>query len=299
MDICGKQDDLKKEEKENFFQRLINSYRLIVIEESTYEERVSLGVSPLKVILFFFTVFLISGIIVYSFVALTPMKEVLVPGYTDSKFREDAQYSRLLVDSLSRANDIKDKYIVDLRIILSGGVISDFGNDTMQYIEGDMIAPYLVSAEDSALRAKLANESQYQLLESDGSDRPSLANLFLFKPLNGTVSSHFDSQIEHYGVDIIAPKDEVVKAVLDGTVIMASYTTDGGNVIQIQHDHNMISVYKHNSALFKKMGDPVKAGESIAVIGDTGDHSDGPHLHFEIWLKGVPIDPLEFFVFEE
>ena len=121
------------------------------------------------------------------------------------------------------------------------------------------------------------------------------ATQLLFKPLNGTVSGPFDREIKHFGIDIVAPKNEVVKAVQDGTVTLASYTTDGGYVIQVQHAHNLISVYKHNSALFKKAGETVVAGESIAVIGDTGDHTDGPHLHFELWQDGNAVDPAEYF----
>lgn len=112
--------------------------------------------------------------------------------------------------------------------------------------------------------------------------------------MNGTISGTFDPKAGHFGIDLVAPKDDPVKAVLDGTVVMASFTADGGNVIQIMHANNLVSVYKHNSVLLKKAGDRVKSGESIAFIGDSGDHSEGPHLHFELWESGIPVNPLDF-----
>ena len=113
------------------------------------------------------------------------------------------------------------------------------------------------------------------------------------------MSSPFDPENDHYGIDLVAPAGDVIKSILDGTVVLASYTSDGGHVIQVQHSANIISVYKHNSVLLKKVGDAVKAGESIAVIGNTGNHSDGPHLHFELWEGGVALDPADYFAFEE
>lgn len=269
-------------------------YRLSIHNESTYEERFSALLTPLNVILFLVVVFVLSGAIVYSVVALTPLKQYLVPEFTDYEYRRDARESRLLVDSLLHEIKTKDRYINDLRVILSGGVVDDVQTDTSGVVETEL-SDYDLTDADSALRAKVGEEDPYGIRIGEDAD-PTLSNLLLFTPLNGTVSSRFDPSIDHLGVDIVAPKNETVKAVLDGTVIMASFTADGGHTIQIQHRHNIISVYKHNSSLFKKAGDPVKAGDAIAVIGDSGDHSDGPHLHFELWLDGRAVDPLDYLV---
>jgi murein DD-endopeptidase MepM/ murein hydrolase activator NlpD len=120
---------------------------------------------------------------------------------------------------------------------------------------------------------------------------------FFFAPLNGYITSTFNPREEHFGVDIVGPENEAIKATLEGTVIFASWTNDNGYVIQIQHPNNIISVYKHNSALLKKVGDYVKAGEPIAIIGNSGENTSGPHLHFELWYNGIPINPQEYIIF--
>lgn len=289
--------DLEQPKKKKLIRRLKSHYRLSVHNESTYEERFSALLSPLNVILFLLAVFMVSGVIVYSVVALTPLKQYLVPEFTDYEYRQDARESRVLVDSLLYELEIKDQYINDLKTILSGGVVEGGQADTSGVVETEL-QDYALSEADSSLREKINQDDPYGIRMGEDTD-PTLANLLLFTPLNGTVSSEFDPSIDHLGVDIVAPKNEVVKAVLDGTVIMASFTSDGGHTVQIQHRHNIISVYKHNSSLFKKTGDAVKAGDAIAVIGDSGDHSDGPHLHFELWLNGQAVNPLEYMVLGE
>lgn len=295
-DICS--DLAKQADKKKLGERLRNPYRLTIAHETTFEERFATRLSPLKVIFFFLTVFIVSGVIVYSVVALSPLKEYLVPEFTDFEYREDARHSRIMVDSLSRLNDQKDAYIHRIRAVLNGEIVEEQLPDTLDLSDIELPEKYIVSAEDSSLRAQMARDNSYSLKFTDD-EETSMRSQLLFKPLNGTVSSEFDVSIGHYGIDIIAPKDEVVKAVQDGTVVFASYTSDGGHVIQIQHSNSLLSVYKHNSTLFKTPGDRVIAGESIAVVGNTGDETDGPHLHFELWLDGVPVDPQEFFIFEE
>lgn len=255
--------------------------------------------TPARVLAGALFVFILGGALIYVLVALTPLKQYLVPDFTDYEYREDASYSRLMADSLSQVIDTQNRYIDNLRVILSGGVPEgqELDSSAVALDGGDL--EFNLSEEDSILRAQIAEQDRYSLIEDGEEQRTSLASLYLFKPLNGTLSGKFDPDIGHYGIDIVAPSNEVVKSVLDGTVILSTYTSDGGNVIQVQHGHNLISVYKHNSALFHEAGERVKAGESIAVIGNTGNHSDGPHLHFELWLDGVPVDPLEYFVFED
>lgn len=284
---------MAKQEKEKLIKRLKSRWRLTIINETTFEERVSTILTPLKVISFFVVMFLISGLIVYSITSLSPLKQYLVPGFTDFETREQARESRLLVDSLLAVNSMQEAYIDRIKVILSGGVIEEQLPDTLGTATSQLPDEYVIAPEDSILRAELEQSAHYTL--NIGDEPGTKATQLLFKPLNGTVSGAFDPEIKHFGIDVVAPKNEVVKAVQDGTVTLASYTTDGGYVIQVQHAHNLISVYKHNSALFKKTGESVVAGESIAVIGDTGDHTDGPHLHFELWQDGNAVDPAEYF----
>ena len=181
---------------------------------------------------------------------------------------------------------------------MNGELVDVTFDDTLDYNIEDIISNYEVSEADSVLRNKVEEEGDFEIDPSQNRES-NLRNLFLFEPVNGTVSGEFDATIGHFGIDLVAPKNTTVKSVLDGTVITSSFTTEDGHIIQIQHDYNLISCYKHNSAVFKEVGDIVKAGDAIAVIGDSGDHSDGPHLHFELWLKGVPVNPRDFFAFEE
>jgi murein DD-endopeptidase MepM/ murein hydrolase activator NlpD len=124
-----------------------------------------------------------------------------------------------------------------------------------------------------------------------------LANYLFFSPVKGMVTSSFNSVDEHYGVDVAAKKDEFIKSTLDGTIVFAGFTSGDGYVVEVQHENNLMSIYKHNSQILKKAGDKVKSGEPIAVIGNTGESSKGPHLHFELWHNGLPINPEEFIIF--
>lgn len=267
-----------------------NEYRLSILKESSYEEQVSVLLTPLNVVLLVGSAFILIGGFVYSLVALSPLKTHLVPGYVDDQYRQDAISARNTADSLLAKQAQYDDYLILLNRVLSGNIHPDSVKFDAQEGLDEQSLSYQLSEPDSLLRNKVAEEDRFTLNLASGAN-PAESRKFLFTPVEGTLSSKFDPDIEHYGIDIVAPKESIIKSVLDGTVVLASYTSDGGHVIQVQHSGDLISVYKHNSVLLKKTGDRIKAGESIAVIGNTGDHSDGPHLHFELWEKGLPVDP--------
>ncbi|MFZ6050664.1 M23 family metallopeptidase [Halocola ammonii] len=294
----------KKKKKKKVIHRLRIPYRLVILNEGSFEERFRLRLTPLNVVasLVFVTALFIG--IFWMLVSFTPLKE-LIPGYADTEWRQNANYARAQVDSLREINQQQERYLEHVRLILSGQTIDQIdslkndsaGQRTRQETED---LNFNVSPADSALRAQISEEDQFSLtMENPFSNASSLSKSLLFKPLEGTVSSGFDAKIGHYGIDIVAPKNEAIKAVMDGSVILSTWTSDAGYVIQIQHDFNLVSVYKHNSALFKKQGDMVKAGETVAIIGDTGEHTDGPHLHFELWKGGVAVDPELYFPFNK
>jgi murein DD-endopeptidase MepM/ murein hydrolase activator NlpD len=150
------------------------------------------------------------------------------------------------------------------------------------------------------MREKVRTDEAYALdgaAAGEGKER-GLTGVFFFPPIRGLVTSTYERGSGHFGIDIVTKKDEAVKATLDGTVVLASWTSDGGHVLQVQHRNDLVSVYKHNSVLLKKVGDKVKAGEAIAIVGDSGELTTGPHLHFELWLNGEPIDPQAYMVFK-
>lgn len=277
--------------RKRLMKKLKSKFRLTVLNEKTFEEQFSYSLTPMNLIIMLGGFLIVFGALFYALIAYTPVKRLL-PGYTDQTFNIEAMEARMRVDSLLEVSRQQDRFIKDLRIILSGGTLSnaaDTGAKDMQPANLN----YSASGVDNSLRQQLSEQDRYNLtLEEEKVN--SKKGFLLFKPVNGTISNGFNPQTGHYGVDLVAPKEDPVKAVLEGTVIVASFTADGGNVIQIQHANNFISVYKHNSVLLKKSGDQVKAGESIAFIGDSGDHSDGPHLHFELWENGRPVNPADY-----
>ena len=285
--------------KQKIFKQLRSQYRLSLLKESSYEERLSLLLTPLNIILLLSFTFLIVGGIVYIVVALTPLREVLVPGYVDEQYRNDAQSARQQADSAMIQLAIYSDYLDVVSNVMKGNIHPDSVEFDSKSIVDESLLSYEISEEDSLLRTKIEEEDRFALNLAGAGDEKSTSRKFLFKPLEGTLSAGFDPDNDHYGIDLVAPQESVIKSVLDGTVILSSYTSDGGHVIQVQHSNNLVSVYKHNSVLLKKTGNRVRAGESIAVIGDTGDHSDGPHLHFELWENGSPINPSDYFSFEE
>lgn len=274
-------------------KKLKSRFRLTILNENTFEEQFSYSLTPMNVIIMFGGLLLVFGTLIYLLVAFTPLKAYVIPDFTDYTYREDARAARITVDSLQAIVNQNERYLADLQVILNGGTLNNAADTGHSSSVNQTNLNYSVTEADSALRQKLSAQDRYQLALED-EKRSSKTGFLLFKPVSGSVSNEFNAKEGHFGIDLVAPKEDPVKAVLDGTVILSSFTADGGNVLQIQHSNNMVSVYKHNSVLLKKEGDQVKAGESIAFIGNSGDHSNGPHLHFELWLNGIPVNPKEY-----
>lgn len=272
-------------------KKLKSRFRLTVLNEKTFEEQFSYSLTPLNLIIMLGGFITFFGVLFYLLVAFTPIKRLL-PGYTDSNFNVEILETRLKVDSLLEVSRQKDRYVNDLKVILTGGTLNNFADTVKRDIQ-EANLNYSQTEVEEDLRQKISEQDRYNLTIEENNNAQKRGFL-LFNPVNGTVTNSFNAKAGHFGVDLAAPKEDPVKAVLDGTVIMATFTSEDGNVIQIQHYNNLISVYKHNSALLKKAGDRVRAGESIAFIGDSGDHSEGPHLHFELWENGVAINPQEY-----
>lgn len=279
--------------RKRLMKKLKSRFRLTILNENTFEEQFSYSLTPMNVIIMFGGLLLVFGTLIYLLVAFTPLKAYVIPDFTDYTYREDARAARITVDSLQAIVNQNERYLADLQVILNGGTLNNAADTGHSSSVNQTNLNYSVTEADSALRQKLSAQDRYQLALED-EKRSSKTGFLLFKPVSGSVSNEFNAKEGHFGIDLVAPKEDPVKAVLDGTVILSSFTADGGNVLQIQHSNNMVSVYKHNSVLLKKEGDQVKAGESIAFIGNSGDHSNGPHLHFELWLNGIPVNPKEY-----
>lgn len=289
----------KKERRRELVRKLKNKYRLVIINDATFDERFSAFLTPLNVIAGVALAFFVISLIVLSIVILTPLKEY-IPGYSDTETRLRALDATVRVDSLETAQAVYGTYFENLRKILSDEIETDtanmaLGSESSSYEDLDFSS----SPQDSLLREEIESAERYALSPNSEtvSESLGLPGTFLFAPITGTVTAEFDAAVGHYGIDVTAKEGETIKAIYDGTVVMASYTSDGGNVIRIQHANNLISVYKHNSVLLKEVGDRVEAGDFIAIIGNTGELTDGPHLHFELWYNGTPLNPQEFIAF--
>jgi len=291
--------DKKKKEGKRVLRDMRKRYRLLVINDQTFEERLSIRLSPLNIIALVAGTFLIVAAITAGTIFFTPISE-MVPGYTDEQSWKNTMYAAAKADSLTERLRVYEQYVDHTSRIFAGGVVNDSAGlapGQASSIDQMDLDP---SVEDSLFRERYGQAEAYNIYQDDGGirNREGLNAIFFFTPLRGAISSAFDPVSDHLGIDVVAPKDEAIKAALDGTVIMAAWTSSAGHVIQIQHANDLITVYKHNSVLLKSIGDKVKAGEAIAVIGDTGELTDGPHLHFELWYRGEPIDPEEHMVFD-
>jgi murein DD-endopeptidase MepM/ murein hydrolase activator NlpD len=287
--------------KKSLFTRLRTRYFFIIRKEDTFEERFSLRISPIALFTITggFLVFMI--ILVIYLVAFTPLREY-IPGYADVNSRKNLIELSMKTDSLNLALEARAEYMENIRRILSGTAtahdsIHDKGhNDTVHHTA--FVPP---SHDDSMLRKQVEAQNPYNVTSMGGSSpdksEENINDYFFFTPLKGVVTNGFNPSGSHYGVDIVAKENEAIKATLDGTIILSSWTLATGNVIIIQHSHNLLSVYEHNSVLLKKAGDFVKAGDVIAIIGNSGELTTGPHLHFELWYQGNPVNPQQYMAF--
>ena len=285
-----------KQKNKKFAKKLLHKYRLIILNEDTFEERFAIKLTRLNVfvLMSISTIFLIAATTVL--IAFTPLREY-IPGYSSTSLKKKATQLSYKTDSLQQVISMNAQYFESIKRVLKGDVSTvDFNKDSI--IKAAELDVYVInlnpSKEDSILREKVDKEDKYNLFES----ATSKVNFVLFPPVNGTISEGYSVQDKHYAIDIVVAKDTPVKATSDGTVILAEWTTQTGYVVIIEHGNGLISVYKHNASLTIEQGDLVKSGEVIAISGNTGELTTGPHLHFELWSDGYPIDPTTFIDFE-
>lgn len=278
---------------------LSNRYLLILRNEENFAERTTISFTYAKLIVFSVSIFLIV-LMISLYLVTTILSAWLDPRHAEVEANRQLIELSQQLDSLALEIDRKEMFIESFRRLASGEVANDTFN-TLQANAGrqvangkDLIAEDL-PAIDSALRSEFEGSLLYDRVASGGGSE--MQEIFFFSPIEGLVSAPFDNKIEHYGVDIVAKQNEPVKAVADGTVLLSSWTQKEGYILAVQHRTNLVSVYKHNSALLKKTGEFVRAGEVISIIGNSGELTTGPHLHLELWYNGNPVNPEEFVSF--
>lgn len=285
-----------KEKKRNIVNKLKHKYRLIIYNDDTFEEVGYLRLSRLNLFSVIGSVLIILITAITLLIALTPIRE-FIPGYPNRNIRSNIINNVYKLDSLEHELKIRDRYFESINTIIRGGTPISYENSQDTAIRYEEIT-FDKSEHDSILRQQIEEEELFNLsILSNKSNKTDFSRIHFYPPVKGLVTNSFNPQENHFGTDIVAASNNVVAASLDGTVIIANWTLQTGYVIEIQHENNLISVYRHNSELLKKVGSHVAAGEAIAIIGNSGELTSGPHLHFELWHNGTPINAEDYIAF--
>lgn len=285
-----------KKEQKKITRKLLNKYRLVILNEDTFEERISFKLNRLNVFVMTTVLAIILVVCTAILIAFTPLREY-IPGYSSTSLNLKATRLVVTADSLESELRMKQEYYNSIKKVLVGDVKTvEFDIDSSnnaQKLDADQI-DLEPSEQDIQLREEVSREDKYSLFENEKTD----TDFSLFPPVRGRLTSQYDVDKKHYAVDIAVVKDTPIKAAAAGTVIFAEWTSETGHVIILEHGKGLLTVYKHNASLTKTQGEQVKAGEVIATAGSTGELSTGPHLHFELWKEGFPTDPTNFIDFE-
>ena len=287
MEKERKRDKIKKIFQNPYRIVIFNDLNLHIIRQVRFNAKNLLGALILAVIL------IITGVTIL--IAFTPLREY-IPGYPTGKMRQMLIRNVLVVDSLEQESQRRDLYFKNFRAMLAGETPSD-----TVIKRGTVIRPEQVQFRkydhDSLFKEEIAQEQMNLGINSATAGKIGVAGLLFFPPLNGMVTGKYDLSTRHFGVDIVGKLNSRISAALDGTVIFAGWTIDTGYVIYLQHEQNLVTVYRHNTELLKIQGDKVRAGEAIAIMGNSGKETTGPHLHFEMWLNGMSVNPEDYIKF--
>lgn len=284
--------------RKKLIDKLKEKYKLVILNDDTFEEKASfnatlwyliIGTSAFAILLIFLTI---------TTIRYTPLREYL-SGVTDESSKKTIIEAYSKVDSLERVTKANDLYLLNLKKVITGDVS---GNKLekpkdISTASDSVILNQKISKEEKELRSLIESEGKFDLNAQNQTERTGIASYAFFSPIRGKVTDAFDSKKQHYGIDVASRRGENIKATLEGTVIFSNFTPETGYVIAIQHGNNLISFYKHCSVLLKKVGSFVSAGEVIAVVGNTGEYSTGPHLHFELWFNGIAVNPQNYMTF--
>ena len=285
----------------NWFNRTQEKKRIIILDVDNYEEKRSYTTSKFNVfvLLSFFTILL--GFLTFALISYSSLKN-LIPGYPNPTQQQEIKNKSIVIDQklsdLLNKTEKEKSYINNVMQILNGSIPIDEKDTSWKKLKPSSNSnTNEISSSEKSMREKVQNREKFDIDVIPGGALKSevLPELLLFPPIKGEITNKMNISSGHYGVDIIAPKNEAVSSILNGTIIYHNWSPNDGHVVHIQHKKNLISIYKHNSEILKEIGDFVESGEPIAIVGNSGEHSTGPHLHFELWHNGYPLDP-EIFI---
>jgi len=291
----------KKDSDKKWFYKLRSKYRMVIFNDETFEERLIFRLTRMNVLSVLVSLSIIFTGLTFLLIIYTPIKEY-IPGYSNIYQRESLIKLNIMADSLKKELERKDLFFENIKHIMEEKEFEEIPEPHKLKNKGYDTIILKKSAQDSLLRLEFETQNLHNLYfseakENSGQNTVSIRNLNFYTPVEGIVTSKFDLSKDHYGIDIVSKHNTAIKAILDGTVVFSGWTLETGNIIALQHKQNIISFYKHNSVILKKEGQLVSAGEPIAISGESGEMTTGPHLHFELWHNGVPVNPEDYIIF--
>ena len=286
-------------QKRTFSNWLTNRYLLIVRNEEDFSEKRTIIFNYARLILLLAFIF-ISSMTLSILSVNTVLKQWFDPRYAEMEANSQVLNLTMMLDSLEHEIQVKNNYIQNVKYILEGqnlDSLSPSNKILSTSTLGEISLSPTLSPLDSQFRAEYESSDLGLVSLKFNRSEDELREIVFFTPLEGIITNNFDPKEDHFGIDIVSQENEPIKALADGIVIMASWTLDGGYVLVIQHSGNLISIYKHNSELLKSVGNFVGSGEVVSIIGNTGELTSGPHLHFELWFKEQAVNPEDYINF--
>lgn len=287
---------MSNKENRTFWKKWRANYRLVILNSENFEERLTFKASRISVFIFVFSsiIILVGG--TSAVISFTPLREY-IPGYTSSDIRKKVVELNEMSDSLLIKLEQNQKYLANIKNIVADFPVEQPLQDSISNTDFKQDIVFEKNIEDSLLRVQVESEEKFNIFSNNKIESNEIYNVLFFKPVDGIVIEKFDQEKSHLGIDVVSKENELIKSTLDGVVMFSNWTAETGNVIAVMHKNNLVSIYKHNSTLLKKEGDKVVAGDAIAIIGNSGKWSSGPHLHFELWHKGEAINPEQYILF--
>jgi len=282
-----------KEGREKYWSKLFHKYRFVIMKDSSFEEKLSVKLTRINVIAFLATLVFLCFFITMLLIAYTPLSEY-VPGKSSIEVQKSLIELNIKSDSLEAILVSRSIYLENINKIINGEELVTPENYA-EITNTQIPISFEKSKEDSLFRVKVEAEDKSSIYKKDKPNNNT--TLMFFTPLTGLISDGYNNKTKHFGIDLVAKEKSRISSVLEGTVIISHWAYETGYVIGVQHKNDYLSFYKHNSVLLKLVGDYVNAGDHIAIIGNSGELSSGPHLHFELWHKGIPVNPENYISF--
>lgn len=282
------------EKPNNTKDNQVENFRLSLVDDMTHRVLWFRRFSRVRFLVTVISAAVVLLIGIFCLIAFTPIR-TFIPGYPDARSKRQAIQNAMRIDSLETQILQWELYTENLKRVVSGEEPVRLDSLIKRISqEREAADPAFLASRDSLLRARVQEEEQFRIPQSRR-DLP-IEGIHFFTPLKGVISQGFDAR-KHPYLDITAPAGSVVTAILDGTVVFSDWDEGAGYTLAIQHNGDLLSIYKHNQKLLKGTGERVTAGMPVALVGGSGSLTTGDHLHLELWYRGTAVDPAKYISF--